>query len=173
MTKRVLAAAAVAIALIALWSWLVVTWALRGVSTPIAPRGDARAFMAAAAERVRNAGIGNCALALVDNGRIFDSYFYSVGDPIDDGTLFQMASVSKWVTAWGVMALVQQRRLELDVPVSRYLTRWQLPPSDFANDGVTVRRLLSHTSGLTDGLGVKGPADQKSRRQKASVVDRP
>src|SRR5262249_6987662 len=113
MTKRVLAAAALAIALIALWSWLVVTLALRGVSTPIAPGGDARAFMAAAAERVRNAGIGNCALALIDNGRIFDSYFYSVGDPTDDGTLFQMASVSKWVTAWGVMALVQQRRLEL------------------------------------------------------------
>src|SRR5215470_7060579 len=107
--------AGVAIALCALWSTLVVTWALRGVSTPIAPRGDARAFMAAAIERVKDAGIGNCALALIENGRIFDSYFYSVGDPINDTTLFQMASVSKWVTAWGVMALVQQRRRELDL----------------------------------------------------------
>jgi CubicO group peptidase (beta-lactamase class C family) len=42
-------------------------------------------------------------------------------------------------------------RLELDVPVSRYLTRWQLPPSESNNDGLTVRRLLSHTAGLTDG----------------------
>jgi CubicO group peptidase (beta-lactamase class C family) len=154
--KRVLAATAVAIALCALWSTLVVTWALRGVQTPIATRGDAKAFMAAAVERVKDAGIGNCALALIEDGRIFDSYFYSVGDPINDGTLFQMASVSKWVTSWGVLALVQQGRLELDAPVSRYLTRWRLPPSEFDNDGVTVRRLLSHTAGLTDRLGYFG-----------------
>jgi CubicO group peptidase (beta-lactamase class C family) len=70
--------------------------------------------------------------------------------------LFQMASVSKWVTSWGVLALVQQGRLELDAPVSRYLTRWRLPPSEFDNDGVTVRRLLSHTAGLTDRLGYFG-----------------
>jgi len=156
MTKRLLMVAGVAIALCALWSTLVVTWALRGVSTPIAKRGDAKAFMAAAVERVNDASIGNCALALIEDGRVFDSYFYSVGDPINNDTLFQMASVSKWVTSWGVMALVQQGRLELDAPVSRYLTRWQLPPSDFNNDDVTVRRLLSHTAGLTDGLGYRG-----------------
>jgi CubicO group peptidase (beta-lactamase class C family) len=156
MMKRVLAATAVAIGLCALWSTLVVAWAFRGALTPIAPRGDAVAFMAAAVERVKGADIGNCALAMIEDGRMFDSYFYSVGDPIDASTLFQMASVSKWVTSWGVMALVQQGRLELDAPVSRYLTRWQLPPSAFDNNGVTVRRLLSHTAGLTDGLGYHG-----------------
>src|SRR5215471_996031 len=156
MTKRVLAAAAVAIVLCGLWSTLVVTWALCGVSTPVATRGDPRAFMAAAVERVNGASIGNCALALIEDGHIFDSYFYSVGVSINDGTLFQMASVSKWVTAWGVMALVERGRLELDAPVSKYLTRWKLPPSEFDNDGVTVRRLLSHTAGLTDGLGYLG-----------------
>src|SRR5262249_13821726 len=36
------------------------------------------------------------------------------------------------------------------------LTRWTLPQSAFDNDGVTVRRLLSHTAGLTDGLGYAG-----------------
>jgi CubicO group peptidase (beta-lactamase class C family) len=156
MAKRVLVAAAVATALCALWSTLVVTWALQGAFTPIAAGGDASAFMAATVERVKRAGIGNCALALIEDGGIFDSYVYFVDDPIDDGTLFQMASVSKWVTSWGVMALVRQGRLELDVPVSRYLTRWQLPPSKFDNNGVTVRRLLSHTAGLTDGLGYHG-----------------
>jgi CubicO group peptidase (beta-lactamase class C family) len=156
MTKRVVAAAAVAIALCALWSTLVVTWALRGVLTPIATRGDASAFMAAAVERVKGAGIGNCALALIEDGRILDSSAYSVGDPINDSTLFQMASISKWVTSWGVMVLARQGRLELDVPVSRYLTRWQLPRSEFDNNGVTVRRLLSHTAGLTDELGYRG-----------------
>lgn len=54
------------------------------------------------------------------------------------------------------MALAEQGLIELDAPVSRYLTRWQLPPGPFNNDDVTVRRLLSHTAGLTDGLGFRG-----------------
>lgn len=38
----------------------------------------------------------------------------------------------------------------------RYLTRWQFPESEFGTEGVTARRLLSHTAGLTDGLGYGG-----------------
>ena len=64
--------------------------------------------------------------------------------------------MSKWITAWGVMTLVEAGRLDLDAPVSTYLTRWSLPTSEFDNGGVTVRRLLSHTAGLTDGLGYGG-----------------
>jgi CubicO group peptidase (beta-lactamase class C family) len=156
MTKRLLVATAVAIALCVLWSALVMIRAMHASSTSFATASDASAFMAAAAERVKDAGIGNCSLALIEDGHVFDSIFYSVGDPVDADTLFQMASVSKWVTSWGVMSLVQQGRLELDAPASRYLTRWKLPLSEFDNDGVTVRRLLSHTAGLTDGLGYHG-----------------
>ena len=54
------------------------------------------------------------------------------------------------------MALWATAIIDLDAPVSRYLTRWDLPESDFDNNGVTVRRLLSHTAGLTDGLGYMG-----------------
>ena len=64
--------------------------------------------------------------------------------------------MSKWVTAWGVLTLVEAGKLDLDKPVSTYLTRWKLPPGAFPNDGVTVRRLLSHMAGLTDGLGYAG-----------------
>jgi len=67
-----------------------------------------------------------------------------------------VASLSKWPTAIAVMTLVEQGKLDLDAPVSRYLTRWKLPPTEFDNDQVTVRRLLSHTAGLTDGLGYGG-----------------
>ena len=54
------------------------------------------------------------------------------------------------------MTLVEAGKLDLDAPVSTYLTRWSLPTSEFDNSGVTVRRLLSHTAGLTDGLGYGG-----------------
>ncbi|MFP6617598.1 MAG: serine hydrolase domain-containing protein [Candidatus Hydrogenedentota bacterium] len=99
---------------------------------------------------------GNVAFVLLEDGEIFDEYFASVGDPVDRDTVFQVASLSKWITAWGIMTLIDDGTLDLDVPVSIYLTRWQLPESEFDNDGVTVRRLLSHTAGLTDGLGYAG-----------------
>ena len=51
------------------------------------------------------------------------------------------------------MSLVEKSLVHLDAPISDYLTRWQLPNSEFDNNGVTVRNLLSHTAGLTDGLG--------------------
>jgi CubicO group peptidase (beta-lactamase class C family) len=63
-------------------------------------------------------------------------------------TLYNVASISKVVTAWGVMSLAEQGKVDLDAPISRYVSRWRLPPSP-ASDEVTVRRLLSHTSGLS------------------------
>ena len=157
MLKRILVGAGAAIALIVAWSALVLAASLQGwFASSIAPRGDARAFMDALVERVSAAHVGNVAVALIEDGRVFDRHYRTVGDPVDPQTLFQMASVSKWVTSWGVMALVEQGRIELDAPVSKYVTRWTLPPSRYDNDGVTVRRLLSHTAGLTDGLGYRG-----------------
>jgi CubicO group peptidase (beta-lactamase class C family) len=54
------------------------------------------------------------------------------------------------------MKLVELGKINLDSPVSKYLNRWQLPLSEFDNEQVTVRRLLSHSAGLTDGLGYNG-----------------
>ena len=99
---------------------------------------------------------GNVAFVLIEDGQVFDEHFTSVGQPVDRDTLFQVASMSKWITAWGVMTLVEAGTLDLDAPVSTYLTRWSLPKTEFDNGGVTVRRLLSHTAGLTDGLGYGG-----------------
>ena len=64
-------------------------------------------------------------------------------------TLFSVGSISKPVAAWGVMALVEAGELELDDPVLPLLERWELPGSELATDGVTLRRLLSHTAGLS------------------------
>ena len=122
----------------------------------LAPRGDVAAFMAAAVKVVDSSNTGNAVLAILENGEVLGVHAVSVGEAVDATTVFQTASLSKWITAWGVMALVQDRKIDLDAPVSTYLTRWTLPPSTFDNSKVTVRRLLSHTAGLTDGLGYAG-----------------
>lgn len=156
--RRILGIAALALAGLLVWTGLVGAAAIYGWGrSPLAPRGDAQAFLQAAAAKLDGENPGNGAIALIENGRVVGTHFQSRGDHAVDGdSLFQVASLSKWITAWGVMTLVEQGKLDLDAPVSAYLTRWRLPDSDFDNDQVTVRRLLSHTAGLTDGLGYAG-----------------
>lgn len=62
----------------------------------------------------------------------------------------RIASVSKLVTALGVMRLVEQGKLELDRDVSDYLG-WQLRNPAFPERKITLRLLLSHQSSLVDG----------------------
>ena len=65
-------------------------------------------------------------------------------------TLFQAASMSKGVSAVGVLSLAQESVVSLDTEVNDYLTSWQLPHNSLQNtEHVTLRRLLSHTAGTT------------------------
>jgi CubicO group peptidase (beta-lactamase class C family) len=94
------------------------------------------------------------AVALVHHGRVAWVKGYGlVGretrEPVTRATRFQAASVSKPVTAWGLLRVVEQGRIGLDEPVVGYLRRWHPPPSPFDANGITVRRLLSHTAGLS------------------------
>jgi CubicO group peptidase (beta-lactamase class C family) len=123
-----------------------------------AAKGDAAGFLRWAESRYVAESKGNFAMVLLDRGRVAGTAFASHGRAVGRDSLFQVASMSKWITAWGVMKLVEQHRIDLDAPVSRYLTRWHFPPGAFDSDGVTVRRLLSHSAGLTDGLGFRGYA---------------
>ena len=129
--------------------------------TPIAPRGDAHAFSAAARLMAEERLRGNLAMVVIERGRVVGHHYASVDaeEPIGPDSIFQVASLSKWLTAWGVLSLVDRGLVDLDAAVERYLTRWRLPPSEFDHDGVTVRRLLSHTAGLVDGLGYAGFVD--------------
>src|SRR5260221_5262627 len=72
--------------------------------------------------------------------------------------MLQGASLSKMVKAVRVLSFVQRGRLDLDKPVNEQLKTWQLPASEFTRDRpVTLRRLLSHTAGVSMqyfGVGV-------------------
>jgi len=70
----------------------------------------------------------------------------SAGDPV------RIASISKLVTAIGVMRLVEAGKLDLDADVSGYLG-WELRNPAFPEEPITLRLLLSHRSSLTDAAG--------------------
>ena len=74
----------------------------------------------------------------------------STGEPVTDRTLFQAASLSKSVSAAGVMSQVQEGIVSLDTDVNDYLTSWRVPDNALQNtEHPTLRRLLSHTAGTT------------------------
>lgn len=70
------------------------------------------------------------------------------GRPVEASTVFNVGSISKTLTAWGVMRLAEAGAIDLDAPVARYLERWSPDGHGYDADGVTVRRLLSHTAGI-------------------------
>lgn len=140
--------------LIVVWSGLVLAGALYGWwRQPLTSSEDPRAFLQAIVPLIEAGNKANTALILIDNGSVGVEYFSTSADAVDGDTVFATASFSKWIAAYAVMKLVEQGKLDLDKPVESYLTRWKLPESAFSSQGVTVRRLLSHTAGLTDGLG--------------------
>ena len=104
-------------------------------------------------------------VALVQHGEVVWAAGYGVADrgtgqPVTAGTRFQAASLSKPVSAWGVLRLVESGRIGLDEPVTGHLRRWRPPPAPFDAEGLTVRRLLSHTAGLSVHGYVGQPADR-------------
>ncbi len=119
----------------------------------MASDADPRVFMDAAIDVLDTRNVGNVAMVLIEDGKVYEEYFDAVSQNIGGDTVFSAASMSKWIAALGVMKLVQTGKIDLDTSISTYLTRWELPPSEFGNDDMTVRQLLSHTSGLSDGLG--------------------
>ncbi|WOE75800.1 serine hydrolase domain-containing protein [Alterisphingorhabdus coralli] len=70
----------------------------------------------------------------------------------------RIASISKLVTALGVMRLVDQGRLDLDRDVGDYLG-WPVRNPHFPDRAVTLRMLLSHTASLSDAAGYYLPLD--------------
>jgi CubicO group peptidase (beta-lactamase class C family) len=67
--------------------------------------------------------------------------------PIDQDTLFLVASVTKTFTATTLMRLVAEGKVELNAPVRRYVPEFRLKDEQAA-DTITVLHLLNHTSGL-------------------------
>jgi len=89
-------------------------------------------------------------LAIVQNGTLVYAKGYGYSNvehqvPVKPETIFQSGSVGKQFTATAVMMLVEEGKVSLDEKISKYLGE---VPEAWQN--ITVRHLLTHTSGLTD-----------------------
>ncbi len=106
-------------------------------------------------ERMAELKVPGVSVAVIDKGRIAWAKGYGLRDadrpdPVTPETLFQAASVSKPVSAVGVMALVEAGKFFLDEDANVKLSSWHVPANNLTDEArVTVRRLLSHTAGLT------------------------
>jgi CubicO group peptidase (beta-lactamase class C family) len=124
------------------------------------------------ADRMKHYHVPGVSLAFFDHGQVAWARSYGLGNveakkPVTPETLFQAASVSKSITALAALRLVQQGKLNLDEDVNRKLTSWKVPENEFTkNEKVTLRRLLSHTAGLT----VFGFAGYKQREPLPTTV---
>jgi CubicO group peptidase (beta-lactamase class C family) len=106
--------------------------------------------------------IPGLALAIVRDGKIVKSQGYGLANieldvAVKPETIFQTGSVGKQFTATAVMMLVEEGKIHLDYPIGKYL-----PDSPASWNNVTVRNLLTHTSGVpdyeSDSLAKKGAA---------------
>jgi len=111
--------------------------------------------------------IPGASIALVRNGEIAWSGAYGYVDPaagqeMTTNTYFRVQSISKPVTAWGVLKLVSEGKIELDASVKQYIKNWTFPETKFSIEKITVRHLLSHYSGmpLGDVLTIYSPQEE-------------
>lgn len=134
------------------------------IARPAVPRGDLVTIENYLLQKLSQPGkpkLGSAALTLIQKGEVVAAHPFGIANakkrtPVEiDRTLYQMASVSKMVTAWGIMKLVEDGTIALDKPANQYLKRWKFPVSRYS-DRVTIRHLLSHTGGLDDLFGYAG-----------------
>jgi CubicO group peptidase (beta-lactamase class C family) len=105
--------------------------------------------------------------AIVHRGAIVFSAAYGQANlqdnlPVTQQNLFTLNSITKSFTGVAIMQLVESKKLELDAPLSRYLDELPKPWQS-----LTLRQLLTHTSGLPDILNPEtemliGPGDEAS-----------
>ena len=137
----------------------------QAIAQPAPARDSVDRYITAEMERAHIPGV---ALAVLRGGKPVKMAAYGFADlehrvPVTPRTVFKIGSVSKPLIATGVVLLEQQGRLRFDDPISRHFAG---TPETWR--GVTLRHLLTHTSGILR----EGPAFDPLRVQADSIVIR-
>ena len=114
--------------------------------------------------------IPGLALAVVNRGQIEKSAAYGLANielnvPVRTDTVFQIQSITKTFTASAIMLLVEEGKIGLDDRIAKHLD--DLPESW---NGITVRHLLSHTSGIKDFIN-EPTVDMRKDLQPVDVIE--
>jgi CubicO group peptidase (beta-lactamase class C family) len=122
------------------------------------------------AEQIRPDGPG-LALAVAESGTVVHAAGYGLADigsgrPIAPETIFHLASCGKQFTAMGILMLAEERRLRLDDPIGKHL-----PALAGFGPGVTLRRMLNHTSGIRDFYDEAGIGEVLARSEQPTNAD--
>lgn len=101
------------------------------------------------------ANVPGMSMAVVQDGRISWKKAFGVrssqtNEPVDDNTMFEAASLTKTVTAYAAMRLVERGELDLDRPLFEYFPNQEYPKlaKDERYKKITARLVLTHTTGL-------------------------
>jgi CubicO group peptidase (beta-lactamase class C family) len=127
-------------------------------------------------QRMERLGVPGLAVAVIDSFEIAWIRAYGVTDvsertPVTETTLFQAASISKPVAAAVALHFVDAGLLDLDGDVNGRLRSWKVPENEFTQaEKVTLRRILSHTAGLTVS-GFRGYAEGEPKPTILQVLD--
>ena len=99
--------------------------------------------------------IPGVSIAVIKNSEVLWSKTYGFADldsktPVRSNTLFQVASMSKPVSAYAALKEVELGKLKSNVDVNLYLKSWKIPENDWTKgENVTLKNIVSHTAGLT------------------------
>ena len=115
--------------------------------------------------RLAERHIPGAAIAVIKNGKVIKLKGYGLASvefnaPVTPETVFEIGSVSKQITAAGIMLLVEDGKVNLDEKISKYLPN---TPDSWKN--VTVRNLLHHTSGIKSYSSLDGFELSKRMKQ--------
>jgi len=110
-------------------------------------------------ERMEHYHITGLSLVAIEKGKISKTDHYGVletgtNKKINEHSIFNSCSISKFLTSILVMKMVEQGILELDEDVNKKLVSWKVPDNPFTkHKKVTLRNLLCHQSGIVDPEG--------------------
>jgi D-alanyl-D-alanine carboxypeptidase len=114
--------------------------------------------------------IPGVAIAVIDKGKVILKRAYGIANletdtPVKTGSIFQVASVTKQFTAAAIMMLVEEGKVQLDAHIGAYINQ---APESWAN--ITVRHLLTHTSGIMPGAIVRVDAGGKLTMREGTAL---
>jgi CubicO group peptidase (beta-lactamase class C family) len=134
---------------IRLWFWF--SFTVLFVGTAVGDEVDD--YIKAQMEQHRIPGI---ALRIIQEGKVTKTATYGMANlelnvPVKTETVFEIGSITKQFTAAGILLLAQEGKLSVDDRISRHLKN---TPVAWTN--ITIRHLLSHTSGIKSYTGLSG-----------------